>query len=241
MITRSFSESFGFGRRPSSAIVDPLYANVVSLLHFDGDSFVDEKGKTWSTSGTVSLSSEESKFGGKSLKNLNNGYITCTHPDFAVRREPFTVEMFVKIMASPSEGYGYNYTQLGTSLDCEDGFGFTYNNLNGGIEYFSTRLDYYTGVGVFTDYTSTAKPLGWTHVALMRDANDNFTFAENGIISNPVNRIRDITTNILKIGYGSTSWNDTSRTIYIDEVRFTRGAVRYTTNFTPPIAPFPNG
>jgi hypothetical protein len=223
-----------------SMAVTEIDPNIIALLHFDGTTPVDETGKVWTTSGTASLSADYNKFGGKSLKNVNTGYITCSHPNFAVRREPFTIEMFVKIMGSPSEGYSYNFAQLGTSLDCEDGFGLTYNNQNGGIEYFNARLEYYVGVGVYNDYTSVSKPLDWIHVALMRDANDKFTFAENGIISSQVTKIRDITTNVLKIGYGSTSWNDTSRTIYLDEVKFTRGVNKYTSNFTPPTAAFVN-
>ena len=226
--------------KPRTTLLDPYAANVVSMLHFDGASIVDETGKTWSTSGTASLSSEHSKFGGKSLENIDDGYITCSHPDFAVRREPFTIEMFVKIMASPTEGYGYNYAQLGIAPDCEDGFGIVYLNQNGGIEFFNGRLAYHIGVGVYTDYTSFSKPLDWIHVALMRNANDEFTFAENGIISSPFPIIRDITSNVLKIGYGSTAWHDSSRTIYLDEVRFTRGIARYTSNFTPPTQQFPS-
>lgn len=53
-----------FGRSGGGS--DPLWANVVSLLWFNGN-LTDQRGKTWTARNSAATSSVQSKFGGSSL------------------------------------------------------------------------------------------------------------------------------------------------------------------------------
>lgn len=61
---------------------DPFWANVVSLLWFNGN-LTDERGKTWTANNGASTSSAQSKFGGSSLLLTNTQSIeTAASTDF---------------------------------------------------------------------------------------------------------------------------------------------------------------
>lgn len=88
--------------------VDDQYT--VSLMHFNSD-VTDESGKTWALGGGASISSDWSKFGGKSLKLPQNGW--CQRIDASnnllydadldyYENDEFTVEGFIYITGDSS-------------------------------------------------------------------------------------------------------------------------------------------
>ena len=66
--------------------IDPHWSNVVFLSHFDGTdgatSFVDQKGHTFTVSGSSALSTSGSKFGTASLKGAGGYFTTPKVSDF---------------------------------------------------------------------------------------------------------------------------------------------------------------
>lgn len=81
---------------------DPHWANVVSLLHFDGangsTTFTDEKGKTWTASGNAQISTAQSMFGGASaLFDGSGDFIsTADSTDWFLESGDLTLEFFFR-------------------------------------------------------------------------------------------------------------------------------------------------
>lgn len=109
----------GAGRSYSQLVTDsaatpsgnPPYANVVSLLHFNGadgsTSIVDEKGKTWTAVGGAQLSTTNPKWGSACLVlDGATSYVTTpAHADFNLGSGDFTWEGFLLLEALPA-AYG---------------------------------------------------------------------------------------------------------------------------------------
>ena len=78
----------------------------------------------------------------------------------------------------------------------------------------------------------------WVHVAFVRNSN-LFTIYLNGVGGTSLSSSVTLnnSSNLLLIGSegGAANWNG-----YIDDLRITKGVARYTSNFTPPAAPFPD-
>jgi len=81
----------------------------------------------------------------------------------------------------------------------------------------------------------------WTHVAVTRNGN-TFRLFVNGIVDATATSSNSQTLNAADVFYVGRSGYDTTRIVtgYLDDVRITKGYARYTANFTPPTAAFPN-
>jgi hypothetical protein len=101
----------------------------------------------------------------------------------------------------------------------------------------TTTLHFYSGAFIIT--TTTALTIGaWSHVALVRN-NGILTIYINGVNSGSATWTNNVTDDYGHIGCdvseGGYFYNG-----YIDDMRITNGIARYTANFTPPTAAFPN-
>jgi hypothetical protein len=227
---------------PTSSTVVPSapMGNVISALKFNdtngSQTFTDETGKTWTIHGDVTISSEESKFGGTSLKSTGGGYIECVNPDFIMGSNPYTFEFWVKLMARPDNGYARGIAQYGTGTDTGDGVGVEFINFNGGSDQFISRTGYSDLAGSGVDYASATMPLEWHHIAICSDGTGKAVLYFDGVSAGPdeyTTHNVPLSIQTMRLGSAALTWGDTNPVIYIDDFLFTTG-VRYTGNFTPP-------
>lgn len=213
-----------------AAFADPYWADVVSLLHFDGadgsTTFTDEKGVTWSASGGAQLDTGDSRFGASSLllASANDEIYSGDISAFGFGNGDFTLELLVKTSASGAES---------VLFDLREGTATT-----AGSFFISTgrKLALWTG-SLIGDTGSTVPSNTWTHIAFARGSGTLRAFID-GVQQWSVSNSSDFTTSrSCRIG-GSAFGSLDNLSGHIDEVRITKGVARYTANFTPPTAPF---
>lgn len=225
-------------------------ANVSLLLHGDGDNgstnIVDSSPspKTVTAVGGAQISTAQSRFGGASIAFDSVGdRLTVSSSDFAVGTGDFTVELWMYSFDVARKPYGAGLLQLsdaagGLKTSYNTGITLAYgvnaglNALDGGVGVYvgNVGLGITSGPPVFVNNT-------WHHVAVTRSAGIARVFVAGTQIGSSVSAPGSITGQNLCIGgYFDTSYLHNG---YIDEIRFSRVA-RYTSNFTPPTAPFPD-
>lgn len=229
-----------FGAGGSSGGSDPLFANVVLLLHGNGTNGSTtitnsaSVAQTYDIIGGVSIATAQSKFGGASivfdgaadvLRYTANTTLDLTTADFCLEAH---VRMSLLgsscIIFDNSEGSYYN-TQIW--------YNPTTNTF--GARGFSSGL-----VQVYSLSSPTLVVNTWYHVALSRQGSIYRFFLDGVLVGSQTvpGAMYNAAANRLCIGAyaaGTFSLNG-----YVDEVRLTKGAARYTANFTPPIAPHPD-
>jgi len=198
-----------------------IFSYTKSLLHFDkidGFSLSDLYGESWVLSDVTNgstISHNNKKFGSGSFF-FNSSYLQA-YPDPINLPSDFTIELWVY---STTIGESGKYQTLSI-----------YNNTYG--------LYLKDGCVVLYDasdrITSNSYPLNeWFHVALCRISGEIRLYL-NGIDQVSV-RNDSSSWNINQIG-GHENLNEFFSG-YIDEFRITSGISRYTSDFTPPTAPF---
>ena len=220
---------------------DPYYLNTYLLLKGNGSdgstSFIDSGPNnlslTASGTGAVTISTAQSKFGGSSL--LFNGTNNLASPTTAViGTGDYTMEAWVYLTNSTSGyrflfGLGGSYFRYGDS-----GFG---NRLQVGTNLDSLAACW-SCTATHGTYVNT-----WVHVAFSRQSGTCRVFL-NGVIQNINNGA-----NPGSFPYTSFTSTENLGTVaassgmggaggygfigYQDDVRFTVGVARYTSNFTP--------
>ena len=221
---------------------DPFFSNVSLLLHGNGTNgstvITDSSGspKTVTAVGNAQISTAQSKFGGASIAFDGNGdYLTVpNNTAFEFGSGDFTLEAW---------GYFVNFAandgNVVASKGVTDSVGTQFYSLqaNGSgsiIFFFGSGTPFLTGPILSVNT--------WVHLAVTRSANV-FTLWVNGSSS-----ATTTSSTSLAVGgpliIGSQSYNpgaiNRTMTGYIDDLRITKGIARYTANFTPPTAPFPD-
>jgi hypothetical protein len=214
--------------------VDPQFGSVSLLLHGDGangsTTIIDSSPspKTITRVGDTQISTAQSKFGGSSILFDGTGdYLTT----------PITSNLQFGTGDFTIEGWFYVTSDNTRSL-------FSLNTFSNGILLrrrtagFGTDTFYING----TAYTlgSALPPLNtWQHVALTRASGVVNVFF-NGVTNLTVTNTASISpTGSLFVGTAGHALGETYFG-YIDDFRITKGIARYTANFTPPTAPFPD-
>lgn len=211
----------------SGSGADPYYANVVSLLHFDGvdgsTTFTDEKGVAWTASGNAQIDTSDSKFGGSSLllDGVNDMITAVSDAIWGFGTADWTVECWVKRTNSNSVFWD-NRTAGPQSM-------VTFNDPSGFICYY----DSVTTTGSVVIPAST-----WSHVAWCRNASTLRMFVDGVVASSGAYATNMGSARPMRIGQDITNAADFSG--WIDEWRVTKGVGRYTAAFTPPSGPFPD-
>jgi hypothetical protein len=233
-------------RFPSHTPTDPYYSNVVLRMPFNGapgsTSITDEKGKVVTVVGNTQLSATQARFGPTACYFDGTGdYLTVpTSVDFNFGSSAFTIEMWVNWSNLPTNGvYGglLGRYETGTNNRC---FSVGFYNTAGvyTLDFFTNHLG--TTAGNIAPLSATFTPsVGrWYHIAAVADGATRYMFI-NGVLqgSSAYNGVYSgsVVTTVGTIGVAYAVI-----TGYIDDLRITKGIARYTANFTPPRAPFPN-
>jgi len=214
---------------------DPFFNNVSLLLHGDGangsTTIVDSSPspKTVTPVGNAQISTAiVDPFGRVDAGVIElgpNGYATApAGSSFSFGTDDFTIETWVYRVTADS-----NNNAIWSNGSLQSGsFGFYILNNR-------LRADFYLGAAFVA--SSTLGLNQWYHIAFTRKG-DTFRWFLNGTVDHqstpgPQNN----TSNLCELG---RVWQTPSnQLIYIDDFRITKGVARYTANFTPPTAPFP--
>ena len=212
---------------------DRNYSNVSLLLHGDGTNgstvITDNSPspKTVTAVGNAQISTAQSKFGGASILLDGSGdYLsTSASSDFAFGTANYTLELWFYIVSNAVVSQRLvQFAGNADNLDCN----FTASG--------SGRLNYFNGTTSTTSGINAHTYNAWNHVALVRNSGTVNVYA-NGI-SVITETVTPNTTVARSIGIGGLTGPFFNG--YIDEFRITKGVARYTSNFTPPTAPFPD-
>lgn len=214
---------------------DPYWANVVSLLHFDGTdgatSIVDQKSRSWTNFG-LSLDTSQSRFGPSSLicDGVTGRYInTASSADFAFGTGDFTIEFFLRVV-SVALGFQimFDGREEANSVPRPTIF-LTGSTLN----YFVSGAVRASGGAVSTN--------NWYHIALSRVSGSTRMFLSGNQVGSTWSDSTNYEACPITVANAGHSPFDAPVAGWIDEVRVTKGVGRYSANFTQPSAPFPNG
>lgn len=205
---------------------DPFWSNVVSLLWFNGN-LTDQRGKTYSASNGAAVSSVQSRFGGQSLRlnGLAPFLSTAKVADFDFPGQ-FCIDFWLYVVDFGS----------GISAPSYDG-----TNTDGALRVtISSPGNIFVdqdGVGAVTNSLGTITLNTWTHIAISRDVSNSVRIFRNGVfVGGTVTAANFTSISATLFGVLATGTED----YYIDDFRVTKGAARYTSDFTPPTFQAPN-
>ena len=181
------------------------------------------------TAGNAQISTAQSKFGGGSMlfDGTDDYLVSPASVNYEVGTGNYTIEFWVywNTVGNIAMLFGWNGGATGST------FAYTYSDgriaigINGTNEIASSSGQATTG--------------SWIHMAFVKNGSTT-TIYKNGtsIASNTTGVWSSNTgTATFSVG-GGASASDTN--CYIDDFRITKGYARYTANFTPPTAAFPN-
>ena len=224
------SKGITIGKNSVVGPSDPSFSSVSVLMHMDGSNgqttTTDVKGHAVTIQSQASLSTTQKKFGSTSLAVTGSTSSYATVACAATTTTDFTLECWVY------------FSSIGSNnifLDCRpavNGVYFTLAQLGGVWAYYTNSA---TQISGGTPATNT-----WYHVALCRSSGTTRLFVDGVLIGSFTD----------SLNYGAATFNlglDSQAPAagfnlngYIDDFRYTPGVARYTANFTPPAAAFPD-
>jgi len=225
----------------------PEFANVSLLLRMDGSNgsttFTDSSpyALTVTASGNAQISTAQSRFGGASAAFDGIGdYLTVSNNNsLKLGSGNFTIEywFYPTNLSGIKQHLNTDVTPSGNATQA------SYAIITNGtavLYYLSssgTGWNIATGVSV-----GTATLNAWQHVALVRNGN-TITPYLNGVAGTTTTTSASLFnfSSALMIGWHAGGSTAQQYSGYIDELCITKGVARYTANFTPPTAPFPDG
>jgi hypothetical protein len=234
-------------QKVAPTVWDPNFLNVSLLLHGNGTNgsttITDNSPtpKTVTAAGNAQISTAQSKFGGASIAFDGTGdYLTVANTaslELGQLNQPFTVEFWFYLSSSRNHGFlskgGGNATWSGS----------------GSYEYFAFIQ---SGVMYWMWADGTASPASvsvtspaiqqWHHYAAVYTGSTTSLYLNGTSVGTPVNNTYVSNANATTIRVGASPINANLNEIagYIDDFRVTKGIARYTSNFSPPTAPFPD-
>jgi hypothetical protein len=215
----------------STAPTDPFFANVVSLLHMDGSngstSFPDVKGNTWAATGNAQVTTTSPKFGSGALLTDGTGDWIQSGPVAAydLISSDFTIEFWVNPTAVSGLRFCFDLFTASTTGLC-----FYLNGTGFSLDRGSTVI--LAVAGVFSAGV-------YQHVAITRSGNSWRVFVD-GVQKGSTITAAVALTSSQTLRIANDKGNNFCMNGRIDDFRFTKGVARYTANFTPPAAAFPD-
>jgi hypothetical protein len=227
--------------------IDLNRSNVSLLLHGDGTNgsttITDSSPtpKTVTAFGDAQISTAQSKFGGASIAFDGTGdYATAAlSSDFEFGTGNFTVETWIRFAAIGDR----RIVGIGRGASGASPFLYTGWSLRSGSNF----LSWYRFDGNETNVSRTWSPSAdqWYHVAVSRSGASLRLFVDGSQLgatqssSISYNSVNAEVLEIARFRSGAPA-ADSFLNGYVDDLRITKGIARYTANFTPPTAPFPD-
>jgi hypothetical protein len=212
---------------------DPFYANVVALLHFNGidggTTFTDEKGKTWTSTDGCVLDDSQFKFGATSLADptQNARLGTVSHADFGYGTGDFTIEFWMRPSTLGSTRVVYDQR---TAL-----------NQTRPTLYFSASNFIYFVSGANRITSGVLSSNTWYFIALSRVSGSTRLFINGVQVGTTYTDATNYDASRVLLGdAGNSEAAGQGFVGWLDELRITKGVGRYSSNFTPPVAAFPD-
>jgi hypothetical protein len=199
---------------------DQHFSSVRSLLHLNSN-FNDSSSGSWSGVGAPVVSAIEKKFGDGSLYLNGSSYLLRSAASMSLFGSVLTIELWVYKTTAADVGILFSASGAGVTLETI-----------GGYIVIGKR-----NVTPVLATSNTTLPLNqWVHIAVVLDAPNTHIYQNGLLVASAANS--NFATGDFQLGaYTSVSKFFTG---YIDEFRYTQGVARYTANFTPPTAPFPD-
>lgn len=226
----------GFGAVAEVGETDPNFSSVGLLLHMDGadasTTFTDNSSNahTVTANGNAQIDTAQSKFGGASgLFDGTGDYLqVADHASLDFGTGDFTVEGWFRLNATTAGQGMIGKGDPGTS--------------SGWALFFNTgpNLHVYQN-GLYRCTSNSNQSTGtWYHFAAVRNGT-TWTLYIDGVAQTTTGTSGDNLDNTgnLRIG-GQLTGVAVDMNGWIDDLRITKGVARYTSNFTPPTAAFPN-
>lgn len=220
---------------PEHLDVDPYFDDVILALPFDGTdgstTFTDisEAPKTLTAVGNAQIDTDQSKFGGASLKLDGSGdYVSMTDPVFSNLGNTYTIEAWIRptdaitltgVFFLGSSSSNTNRLQL----NMQSGGLYTYEDTSG-----NAGVGVNGGIGII-------QPNEWCHIALVRDGNTTNRLFINGVKvaeSVPTRNTQSTYSNFY-VGIARNSSTLKYFPGHIDDFRITRGIAKYADDFVP--------
>lgn len=213
----------------SGGLTDPSFSSVPLLLHMNGTNggiiFTDSSGfaRTPASTNGTTTSTTAPKFGTASA--YFNGAMSLnynTDSGLIFGTSDYTVEFFVK-------------TSIASGVIAGTGFGAGEWSIyiNGSID-----LQLYAANSFVAGFNGNIATSAWRHVAIVRSGTAVSIYVDGvkGTGGGGVDSVDYTSASQLLLG----SVGGFGFTGYIDEFRVTKGVARYSANFTPPSAAFPD-
>ena len=207
---------------------DPLAAYVKLLLRGEGASITDDTGKTMLVQGTTPpvVSSTAYKYGSKSIYGAgsSSNLYTAHHADFNVGTGDFCIDFWIK---TSQTGYA---SVMGKGNDTGTVYSYVVQ-----LNATSGTISFLFGGGARTTSTVAVNDGNWHHVACSRGSNTYRCFIDGAISGTPTTASASAdNTQIFSFIAMPPATYYNKLTGYLDNVRFTNGHVRYSSDFTPP-------
>lgn len=224
--------------------IDPYFANVVSLCHFNGTNgsttFTDQiAARSWSVNtGSPTLNTGTKKYGSAALSSGSTGGIKCPdHADFEFGTGDFTIEFWLNVFNNPAS-FGWAITKhVGGTFGP---YAISCNNVRE-LNWQSSS----DGAAAQVNFTSTGGPQFstnvFTHIAYVREGT-TFRGYIGGVQKGSGTSSISLLDNSTHVVLGENSDGNQALDCFIDDLRVTKGVCRYPggTTFTPATAEFPD-
>lgn len=214
---------------------DPYFASVAALLHFNGSNgsttFTDQKANTWTASANAQIDTSTKQFGTASGHfSAVGSYIDANIA--APGTSDFTIEGFTRWSGDTTNlGFLFDWRPAGTN-----GYYPTIYISGGALHYFVNGSDRVSGGALST---STFTHWAYSRVTSGGIASGRLFLGGTQIGSAVTDSVNYLGSRLRVAGSGMNGAGGASLG-WMDDLRVTIGVGRYTSDFTPPTAPFPD-
>jgi hypothetical protein len=210
------------------------------LLHFNGENgsttFTDESAKTWTRSGTTTISTSEKKFGSASgLFAGDGGIYAANDADFEFADGDFTVDFWMR----PTSGG----QSSGSAIIMRADSASAWATIPFGISFPSTgsyAVKFYASSGGASCNLANAVTVGlsvqntWSHVAIIRYGTVIYCFLDGVLGSATLVGTASLTASNKAFWVGSGNISNCHFVGNIDELRISKGIARWSPYLTLP-------